>query len=117
MKKAFCEPGNTNFGPPIVVSCARSFDFDGKSACTITVKRSEDNSSDLTYTSRAEIEKGFISGALHPGDLKACANAVAMSTLEKLAAGFKKDLDATKASKTLKASQKKMQKAGSQEVN
>jgi hypothetical protein len=35
-----------------------------------------------------------------------------MSTLEKLAAGFKKDLDATKASKTLKASQKKMQKAG-----
>ena len=111
MKKACCEPGNTDFCPLIVVSCAQSFGFDGKSAGTLTVKRSEDNGGDVTYTSRAEIEKGSISGALHPGDLKTCANAVAKSTVEKLA-DFKKDLDATKASKTLKASQKKMQKAG-----
>jgi tyrosyl-tRNA synthetase len=76
------------------------------------VKRSEDNGGDVVYTSRAEIEKDFVSGALHPGDLKECATAVAMSTLEKLAAGIKKDGDATKASKALKAYQKKMQKAG-----
>jgi tyrosyl-tRNA synthetase len=112
MKKAFCEPGNTDFCPPIVVSCALSFGFDGQSAGTLTVNRAEDNGGDVTYTSRAEIEKDFISGTLHPGDLKSCATAVAMSTLEKIAEGIKKDCDGTKASKALKAFQKKMQKAG-----
>lgn len=112
MKKAFCEPGNTDFCPPIVVSSALSFGIGGQSAGTFVVKRSDENGGDVTYESRAEIEKDFSSGALHPGDLKASATSIMILTLEKLAAGIKNDGDATKASKALKAFQKKMAKMG-----
>jgi tyrosyl-tRNA synthetase len=112
MKKAFCEPGNTDFCPPIVISSALSFGFDGQSTGTFVVTRSDENGGDVTYESRAEIEKDFSSGALHPGDLKASATTIMISTLEKLAGVIKNDGDATKASKTLKAFQKKMAKMG-----
>ena len=112
MKKAFCEPGNIDFCPPIVVASTLSFGFDGQSAGAFVVKRSDENGGDVTYESRAEIEKDFSSGALHPGDLKASATTIMISTLEKLATGIKNDGDATKASKALKAFQKKLAKIG-----
>ena len=112
MKKAFCEPGNTEFCPPIAIASALSFGFDGKSVGELVVKRSAENGGDVTYTSRVEIERDFSSGALHPGDLKTSSTAVMVLTLDKLAAAIKEDGDATKASKALKAYQKKMAKKG-----
>jgi len=112
MKKAFCEPGNTEFCPPIAVVSALSFGFDGTSAGQVVVKRSEENGGDISYTSREDIERDFASGALHPGDLKASSTAIMVLTLEKLVTGIKEDGDATKASKALKAYQKKAAKKG-----
>jgi tyrosyl-tRNA synthetase len=107
MKKAFCEPGNVGFCPPIAV--ASVFCFDGGSSGTdkLVVKRSSENGGDVAYKSKAEIEADFGSGALHPGDLKAAATATILSILEKLSTGIKTDGDATKAAKALKAFQKK----------
>uniref|UniRef100_A0A7S4MY38 tyrosine--tRNA ligase n=2 Tax=Odontella aurita TaxID=265563 RepID=A0A7S4MY38_9STRA len=106
MKKAFCEPGNVEFCPPVAMAAA--FGLEGGSE--IEIKRSEENGGDVSYKSREDIERDFASGALHPGDLKAAATAVVLGVLEKLAEGIKKDADAAKAGKTLKAFEKKMSK-------
>ena len=103
MKKAFCEPGNIEFCPPIVVSFAFS---DGE----IKISRSEENGGDIIYINQTDMEKDFKSGALHPGDLKAAAFAIMTGTLTKISEALKKDPDATKASKALKAQEKKMAK-------
>lgn len=103
MKKAFCEPGNVDFCPPIVVS----FAFSGGD---IKISRSEENGGDVTYTNKTDMEKDFTSGALHPGDLKAAAFSIMTGTLTKISDALKKDPDATKASKTLKAQEKKLAK-------
>lgn len=112
MKKAFCEPENVEFCPPIAVVSALSFGFDGKTKGEIVIKRSEENGGDVSYSSRADIERDFASGALHPGDLKASSTAVMVATLDKLSSGIKNDGEATKASKALKAYQKKAAKKG-----
>lgn len=104
MKKAFCEPGNTDFCPPIALSLF----FSGGE---ILIKRSEENGGDVTYKTQEEIERDFTSGALHPGDLKAFASTTMVATLDKLSTGIKGDADTTKASKALKQFQKKMAKS------
>jgi len=104
MKKAFCEPGNTAFCPPIALSLF----FSGGE---IVIKRSEENGGDVTYKTLEEIERDFTSGALHPGDLKAFAATTMVATLDKLSTAIKADADTTKASKALKQFQKKMAKS------
>ena len=104
MKKAFCEPGNVDFCPPIVVS----FAFSGGE---IAIFRSEENGGNVTYTTQTDMENDFKSGALHPGDLKAAAFGIMVSTLNKLVDGIKTDPDATKASKALKQAEKKAAKS------
>ena len=110
IKKAFCEPGNIGFCPPIAIASTFCFWFSPDGAAELVVKRSQENGGDAVYKNRADIEADFASGALHPGDLKAAATTVILSVIEKLAAGIKQDSDAMKASKTLKAFQKKMAK-------
>jgi hypothetical protein len=102
---------NTSFCPPITLASAFAFGFDPvNSTGEFKVSRSPENGGDIVYTNRAEIEASFASEALHPGDLKAAVTPVMLATLEKLAAGIKADSDATKAAKTLKATQKKLAK-------
>mmetsp|Transcript_25585 Transcript_25585/g.38262 ORF Transcript_25585/g.38262 Transcript_25585/m.38262 type:complete len:817 (-) Transcript_25585:179-2629(-) len=103
MKKAFCEPGNIDFCPPIDLAFAFGPD-------EIMINRSPDNGGDVTYKSKEEMETDFKSGSLHPGDLKASSTAIMVQVLEKLASTMKTDPDAAKASKALKAFQKKMSK-------
>lgn len=103
MKKAFCEPGNIEFCPPIALAVAFG-------PSDITIKRSPDNGGDITYKSKEEIEADFKSGTLHPGDLKAASTATMVQVLDKISSALKSDSDATKASKALKAFQKKMSK-------
>ena len=76
----------------------------------MSISRSEENGGDVTYASQEEIEKDFVSGALHPGDLKAAAFTIIVNTLTKLSEAIKKDPDALKASKALKQAQKKLAK-------
>lgn len=103
MKKAFCEPGNLKFCPPITL--ANVF-----ATVDIEIKRSPDNGGDVVYKNQADMESDFKSGALHPGDLKAAASAIMISVLEKISTEIKSDKDVTKASKSLKAFAKKLAK-------
>merc|ERR1711957_316855 len=104
MKKAFCEPGNVEFCPPI----ALAFAFTKSEG--ITIHRSDDNGGDVTYKTKADMEADFKSGALHPGDLKAASTKIMVAVLDKISLGFKADKDVTKSAKALKAFAKKMAK-------
>jgi len=104
MKKAFCQPGNTQHCPPI----SMVWTFCKNSQCTIS--RAEDNGGNIIYTSQDQMEKDFESGALHPGDLKAAATSIMVGVLEIMSTAIKADSDTTKASKALKAFEKKMSK-------
>lgn len=103
MKKAFCEPGNIGYCPPIILSTT----FGPKE---IVIKRSPENGGDVTFSAREEMEAAFKDGSLHPGDLKATATAIMVKVLETLSGALKSNSDATKASKALKAFAKKMAK-------
>jgi len=111
MKKAFCEPKNTTFCPPISVASCFAFGFDpAQSVGEIKISRTAENGGDIVFKNRAEIEASFATESLHPGDLKAAATTLMVGTLEKLSAGIKADGEAAKAAKTLKATQKKLAK-------
>jgi tyrosyl-tRNA synthetase len=105
MKKAFCEPGNVDFCPPINLS----FTFSPSSS--VIIQRSPENGGDVTYDSKEQMEDDFKSEALHPGDLKAKASTIMVSVLDKITSGMKADPEASKAAKALKAFEKKMSKA------
>lgn len=109
MKKAFCEPKNVSFCPPISLASAFAFGFDPvNSTGEFKISRSPENGGEVVFKTRSELEASFADESLHPGDLKAAATALMVSTLEKLAAGIKADGEATKGAKTLKATAKKL---------
>lgn len=125
MKKAFCEPGNVDFCPPIELvvhfggltdekegGASGGDDGGGEDASNngVTVKRSAENGGDTTYRSRSELVADFAAGALHPGDLKAAASAIMVEVLTKVGESIKADADAAKGVKALKAFEKKMAK-------
>jgi tyrosyl-tRNA synthetase len=111
MKKAFCEPKNVGFCPPVSVASAFAFGLDPvHSIGELTISRSSENGGNIVFTRRSELEASFADESLHPGDLKAAASTLMVSTLEKLAGGIKADSEATKAAKTLKAMEKKLAK-------
>ena len=107
MKKAFCEPGNVGFCPPIEVFAYFGGLENGK---TVTISRSPDNGGDVTYTAKAELLRDFASGSLHPGDLKAAVSNMMVDVLTKLSTVIKDDDAASKGVKALKAFEKKMAK-------
>lgn len=110
MKKAFCEPGNVDYCPPISVVSAFYFGFSRDSTGELVIRRSDENGGDVTYKTMSEVEVDFASGALHPGDLKEAATSKIMELLENLAVAMKANGEASKAGKTLKACAKKMSK-------
>lgn len=107
MKKAFCEPGNVSFCPPIAVASVLSFDL---TSGAFTVKRSDANGGDISFANCEEVSASFADGSLHPGDVKAATSALIVEILDKLASAIKSDGDASKAAKGLKALQKKLAK-------
>lgn len=110
MKKAFCEPKNIEYCPPICVASAFAFGLEADSTGEMIISRSPENGGDAVFKNRAELEAAFADGSLHPGDLKAFASATMVATLDKLAKAIKADSDSTKAGKTLKAMAKKLAK-------
>ena len=108
MKKAFCEPGNVDFCPPIeLLAYFGGLDAGGKE---VTISRSPDNGGDVTYTTKAAVLTDFESGALHPGDLKGVISTIMVEVLTKVNGAIKGDGDAAKGVKALKAFEKKMSK-------
>mmetsp|Transcript_1904 Transcript_1904/g.4451 ORF Transcript_1904/g.4451 Transcript_1904/m.4451 type:complete len:171 (+) Transcript_1904:1930-2442(+) len=110
MKKAFCEPKNIGFCPPISVASAFAFGFEADSTDEMAISRRPENGGDVVFKNRSEVEAAFADESLHPGDLKAFASATMVATLDKLSKAIKADGDATKAGKTLKAMAKKLAK-------
>lgn len=109
MKKAFCEPGNVDFCPPIeLLAYFGGLDIAGKEG--VTISRSPENGGNVTYTSKSAILGDFASGALHPGDLKGVVSAIMVEVLTKMNGEIKGDGAAAKGVKALKAFEKKMAK-------
>jgi tyrosyl-tRNA synthetase len=96
VKKAFCEPGNISFCPPLVwVDTLLSFN---KEFC---ITRKPDNGGDKTYTSLQAATEDFVSGALHPGDLKPALSKTLNAFLEGIRKGLKEEDVPAKAVKEL----------------
>ena len=110
MKKAFCEPKNIDYCPPINVASAFAFGLEADSTGEMTISRTPENGGDAVFKNRSELEAAFADESLHPGDLKAFASTTMVDTLDKLAKAIKADSDSTKAGKTLKAMAKKLAK-------
>lgn len=106
MKKAFCEPGNTVFCPPIALATV----FCLKKETPLIISRPEENGGTCQYEDVSTLEKDFQSEALHPGDLKASVSAAVMDVFQHLSSALKADKETTQATKTLKAFQKKISK-------
>jgi hypothetical protein len=109
MKKAFCEPKNVEFCPPIALASAFTFDLP-EEAGELILKRAEENGGNIAFKSSSELEDSFANLSLHPGDLKAATSQIMVGILEKISSGIKADQEATKASKALKALAKKLAK-------
>jgi len=96
VKKAFCEPANVDFCPPIAI-VAELIALQGDFA----VARKPDNGGDKAYAEVAALREDFASGALHPGDLKPALGRAVNQLLEKVRAGLKDSAEAQKALKDL----------------
>ncbi|GMH86827.1 hypothetical protein TrST_g12239 [Triparma strigata] len=107
LKKSFCEPGNVEFCPPISIASFFALQLGEKK---LEIKRSPENGGDVDYTSEATIKEEFLSGKLHPGDLKAAVTAIMVDVLTKLTAGAKGDAAWKKSAAALKADIKKQAK-------
>ncbi|VEU41397.1 unnamed protein product [Pseudo-nitzschia multistriata] len=110
MKKAFCEPKNIEFCPPINVAAAFAFGLEPDSNGEMIISRTPENGGDAVFKNRSELEAAFADESLHPGDLKAFASSTMVATLTKLSTAIKADGDSAKAGKTLKAMAKKLAK-------
>ena len=110
MNKAFCEPGNVSFCPPLAIASIFAFGEYGALSSTpgsLVVKRSEKNGGDKAYASLEAVITDFSTEALHPADLKGTVAAIMVGVLDKLAVAIKADKSVTQAAKCLKAQQKK----------
>lgn len=104
MKKAFCEPENVEFCPPIAwVEEILNYQAE------FVIKRKPDNGGDKHYDSVNLIREDFESGALHPGDLKPAVSKALNALLNDVRAGMKKN-ELKQAQKKLEAYTKKMRK-------
>eukprot|EP00420_Gonyaulax_spinifera_P026143 CAMPEP_0197897592 /NCGR_PEP_ID=MMETSP1439-20131203/42268_1 /TAXON_ID=66791 /ORGANISM="Gonyaulax spinifera, Strain CCMP409" /LENGTH=735 /DNA_ID=CAMNT_0043518231 /DNA_START=47 /DNA_END=2254 /DNA_ORIENTATION=+ len=106
VKKAFCEPGNTSFCPPIewiaeLLPLQKEF----------VVSRKPDNGGDKSYTSANELRQDFASGSLHPGDLKPAVSRMLNAALESARAGLRDQDVPKKAAKDLENWAKSQAKA------
>eukprot|EP00587_Corethron_hystrix_P002751 CAMPEP_0113307914 /NCGR_PEP_ID=MMETSP0010_2-20120614/6567_1 /TAXON_ID=216773 ORGANISM="Corethron hystrix, Strain 308" /NCGR_SAMPLE_ID=MMETSP0010_2 /ASSEMBLY_ACC=CAM_ASM_000155 /LENGTH=739 /DNA_ID=CAMNT_0000162861 /DNA_START=55 /DNA_END=2274 /DNA_ORIENTATION=- /assembly_acc=CAM_ASM_000155 len=108
MKKAFCEPGNVIYCPPIALACAFQMDLAGKS---VNISRSEENGGNVSYQMKEEVERDFELGALHPGDLKSCATKIIVEVIGNISKAIKADKASAQAAKSLKAFIKKQNKS------
>lgn len=105
LKKAFCEPGNIGFCPPIawveeLLHLQEAF----------LITRKPDNGGDKTYREVAAMREDFASGALHPGDLKPALGKTVNALLAGVQSGIKSTEALRKAQKDLETHLKSLTK-------
>jgi hypothetical protein len=92
MKRAFCEPGNFGFCPPIeLLAYFGGLDGDGANGKSgeITISRSPNNGGDITCAAKLALVHDSALGALHPGDLKGAVLNMMVLVLTKIGAKIK----------------------------
>jgi len=82
LKRAFCEPGNVDFCPPVVLAeeLLMQYSTDAK----LVVARKPDNGGDQHFSTSELLRGAFASGELHPGDLKPSVRDGADAILERV---------------------------------
>ncbi len=106
MKRAFCEPGNLAFCPPIALA---SFFALQHGPGVVAITRTAENGGDVTYHTADAIAADFASGALHPGDLKEFAGKTMSDVLQRIT-DVTKDKEVANSKKALQAFAKKQSK-------
>lgn len=106
VKKAFCEPENTDFCPPLEWVDAL-LPLSGE----FVLKRKEANGGDKSYTTVDAIREDFAAGELHPGDLKPAVGGALNRALAAARDGLKGSKELKNAQKKLEAYAKKKRKA------
>jgi tyrosyl-tRNA synthetase len=66
IKKAFCEPQNVQYCPPLTLAREVCFRFGGE----VVIKRKPDDGGDKAFKTIEELTADFAAGTLHPADLK-----------------------------------------------
>ncbi len=84
VRKAFCPPDSVRFNPVLDWVRKLIFTRDGE----FRIARSADHGGDLRFIDPAEVDEAFISGALHPADLKNGVAEWLVETLEPARAAF-----------------------------
>jgi tyrosyl-tRNA synthetase len=116
-KKAFCEPTNVEFCPPIAIAAALM----RVAGAALAIARSPENGGDKEFSASAmgspdaavqALEEDFRSGALHPGDLKPAVLRMVDAYLAPMRAALKADRTLKDADAKLKAAAKKAAKGG-----
>lgn len=96
IKKAFSEPENAAFCPPLSWASTVLLSLNGE----FLISRKPDNGGDKTYMTAEELSVDYASGELHPGDLKPAVGKALNAVLDKVRPGLKTN--------TLKTAQKKL---------
>jgi tyrosyl-tRNA synthetase len=99
LKRAFCEPGNVDFCPPI--SLAEELVMAHGGGAEFVVARADDNGGPQRFATAAALRDAFKSGELHPGDLKPSVRDGANAVLERVRAAVAADKSLKEAEKEL----------------
>mmetsp|Transcript_51903 Transcript_51903/g.123538 ORF Transcript_51903/g.123538 Transcript_51903/m.123538 type:complete len:744 (+) Transcript_51903:84-2315(+) len=105
IKRAFCQPANVEFCPPITVVQALL-----PHAGEVLVSRKPDNGGDVVYKEVDSLHADFAGEKLHPGDLKPAVGRLVNSVLEAFRPILSKVDTLKKAQKELEAFVKAQQK-------
>eukprot|EP00450_Noctiluca_scintillans_P013971 CAMPEP_0194508754 /NCGR_PEP_ID=MMETSP0253-20130528/39094_1 /TAXON_ID=2966 /ORGANISM="Noctiluca scintillans" /LENGTH=734 /DNA_ID=CAMNT_0039351825 /DNA_START=17 /DNA_END=2221 /DNA_ORIENTATION=- len=104
LKKAFCEPQNISFCPPIALVSALLHKKE------LAVTRKPDNGGDKNYADTDSLSSDYSSGTLHPGDLKPAVSRLVNEILSATRPGFTEDDTVKKAAKEMEAHFKSLSK-------
>jgi tyrosyl-tRNA synthetase len=108
MKKAFCEPANLTHCPPLTVAIEAVLPYGAARA--LRISRPAENGGDLDYTDAATLRSAFVSGELHPGDLKPAARDAVNEVLQRVRAAISADDALKKAEKEVEKAAKRKKK-------
>ena len=88
VKRAFCEPSNVAFCPPLTLSRRLLLPY---GAASLVLTRKPEDGGDVTFHDAAALEQAYASGGVHPGDLKPVVRDGTDALLQKVRKAIKAD--------------------------
>mmetsp|Transcript_18149 Transcript_18149/g.30326 ORF Transcript_18149/g.30326 Transcript_18149/m.30326 type:complete len:888 (-) Transcript_18149:351-3014(-) len=110
LKRAFCEPGNVAFCPPLTL--ARRVVLPLAADRQLHVNRKSEDGGNAVFIDADEMDKAFKEGALHPGDLKPAVRDAIDAILQGVRQAVQKDSALGQAQKDLEKVIKRSAKGG-----